>query len=230
MSSTSVSRRGTTRGAARRRAGVLAVAVLGAAALLVPAGSASGVTPGPSVTAVSSSDPVAAPTRAGQLENDITQVLRSSPGAVRTGPYEVSWDDGAVVSTWVPRGSAVDGRTSAEQMRLPDGGSDSAALSAASSYAGCPDGTSVHWFCFYENASYGGRMLQFRDCPSTQSLGAYGFANATTSWVNNRSGVTITVYDGSTSGTVLWREYGRSHSSNVGSWANDRADTFTCRT
>jgi hypothetical protein len=29
---------------------------------------------------------------------------------------------------------------------------------------------------------------------------------------------------------VLWREYGKSSSANVGSWANDRADTFTCRT
>ena len=101
---------------------------------------------------------------------------------------------------------------------------------SASSVGGCPDGTYVHWFCFYENASFGGRMLQFRDCPSTQSLASYGFANQTTSWVNNRSGVTITVYDGSTSGTVLWREYGKSYDTNVGSWANDRADTFTCRT
>jgi hypothetical protein len=224
----SVKSRGTTNGAVHRRLGALTCALLGVVALLVPAGSAAGQTGDAAATTSSSGRPVAA-AHAGLVESDIVRVLRSSPGAVRTGPYEVTWDDGAVVSTWVPRGSeAVD--RAAKQLRGSAGASDAADLSIASGYAGCPDGTTVHWYCFYENASYGGRMLQFRDCPSTQSLGSYGFANATTSWVNNRSGVTITVYDGSTSGTVLWREYGRSHSSNVGSWANDRADTFTCRT
>jgi hypothetical protein len=175
--------------------------------------------------------------QAESVEADIDRVLRDSPGAVRTGPYEVSWDGGSVVSTWVPQGSAARDvgpgvATDVGALAARDDGVPSATSTntLSSSYGGCPDSTTVHWYCFYENASYGGRMLQFRDCPSTQSLGYYGFANATTSWVNNRSGVTITVYDGSTSGTVLWREYGRSHSSNVGSWANDRADTFTCRT
>jgi hypothetical protein len=214
--------------------GLAGCVLLGLSALLVPAGSAAGASPQVPGAAAEGS---IARADAVTLENDIARVLRSSPGAVRTGPYQVSWDDGAVVSTWVPQGSAARDvgpgvATDVGALAARDDGVPSATSTntLSSSYGGCPDSTTVHWYCFYENASYGGRMLQFRDCPSTQSLGYYGFANATTSWVNNRSGVTITVYDGSTSGTVLWREYGRSHSSNVGSWAIDRADTFTCRT
>jgi hypothetical protein len=210
-------------------------AVLGLAALLVPVGSAAGETSSPSVAGpVAEARGPGLPTlgvarsQAESVEADIDRVLRDSPGAVRTGPYEVSWDGGAVVSTWVPQ-ALTESRGRRGAQRLSTSG-DEVEASLTSGYAGCPDGTTVHWYCFYEHASYGGRMLQFKDCPSTQSLGYYGFANATTSWVNNRSGVTITVYDGSTSGTVLWREYGRSHDDNVGSWANDRADTFTCRT
>jgi hypothetical protein len=211
-------------GRLRRRVGCLGCAVLVLSALLVPAGSAAGESRAPAPTSATTSGPGARPlgTEGSRIESDISRVLESSPGAVRTGPFQVSWRGGAVVSTWVPGGSAAD----LVQRR------DAAAVPGAvtASVGGCPDGTTVHWFCFYEHASFGGRMLQFRDCPSTQSLASYGFANQTTSWVNNRSGVTITVYDGTTSGTVLWHEYGKSSSTNVGSWANDRADTFTCRT
>jgi hypothetical protein len=212
----------------RRRVGFGGCVLMALAALLVPVGSAAGQptqgsTAGP--TAVEGRAPGGSD--ATSLENDIERVLSTSPGAVRTGAYEVSWDGGAVVSTWVPKGSSSGDRRGALAARDAD---STSSLTLAASVGGCPDGTTVHWYCFYEHASFGGRMLQFRDCPSTQSLGAYGFANQTTSWVNNRSGVTITVYDGSTSGTVLWREYGRSSDSNVGTWANDRADTFTCRT
>lgn len=219
-------------GRSRRRLGALCCAVLGLSAVLVPASSAAGESSGPTSRAVPASGMRATagphgPASLSRVESDISRVLRDSPGAVRTGPLEVSWDGGAVVSTWVVDAGANDVGDPAA-LRLEASGS--AQRLAASGYAGCPDGTFVHWFCFYEHASFGGRMLQFRDCPSTQSLASYGFANQTTSWVNNRSGVTITVYDGSTNGTVLWREYGRSNDANVGSWANDRADTFTCRT
>jgi hypothetical protein len=212
----------------RRRVGFGGCVLMALAALLVPVASAAG-----QPTQASTAGPTAAEGRAPagsdatSLQNDIERVLSTSPGAVRTGTYEVSWDGGAVVSTWVPKASSSGHRGGALAARDAD---STASLTLATSVGGCPDGTTVHWYCFYEHSSFGGRMLQFRDCPSTQSLGAYGFANQTTSWVNNRSGVTITVYDGSTSGTVLWREYGRSSDSNVGSWANDRADTFTCRT
>jgi len=212
---------------ARRRVGVVGAVLMALAALLVPVGSASGEPSQGSTAGPSMATGRAAAGGDASVENDIARVLSTSPGAVRTGRYEVSWDDGAVVSTWVPKGSASVDRAGALATRDAD---TTSSITLATSVGGCPDGTTVHWYCFYEHASFGGRMLQFRDCPSTQSLGYYGFANQTTSWVNNRSGVTITVYDGSTSGTVLWREYGRSSSSNVGSWANDRADTFTCRT
>ena len=121
MRSMSVSRRGTTRDVGRRRVGVLAVAVLGLAALLVPAGSAAGEPSGQAVTTASSSDSSAAAAGAALLESDITRVLRSLPGAVRTGPYEVSWDGGSVVSTWVPGGPTALGSPGAA-MHLPGGG------------------------------------------------------------------------------------------------------------
>jgi hypothetical protein len=237
-----------TLGSARRRAGVAGAVLLAVAAVLVPVGSAAGTSPsasdsraaaGPAWSKVTS--PASGTTTSQRhhgadrprgadaetaVQDDIARVLRSSPGAVRTGAYQVSWGGGAVVSTWAPAASSSVDRGGALGAR----DADVSSTASLASVGGCPDGTTVHWFCFYEHASFGGRMLQFRDCPSTQSLAAYGFANQTTSWVNNRSGVTITVYDGSTSGTVLWREYGRSSGSNVGSWANDRADTFTCRT
>jgi hypothetical protein len=212
----------------------LACALLALSALLVPVGSAAGESLRlSSGSATASGAPTAdpgtqSPESVSSIESDIARVLKASPGAVRTGPFEVSWRGGAVVSTWVPAGSTdVADRTSTQRL---DGSRPLRLAASTASVGGCPDGTYVDWFCFYEHASFGGRMLQFRDCPSTQSLASYGFANQTTSWVNNRSGVTITVYDGSTSGTVLWREYGKSSDTNVGSWANDRADTFSCRT
>jgi hypothetical protein len=215
-------------GSTRRRVGFGGCVLIALAALLVPVGSAAGQpTQGSTAGPTAAEGRAPARSEATSLENDIERVLSTSPGAVRTGTYEVSWDGGAVVSTWVPKGSSSGDRGGALAARDAD---TTSSVTLATSVGGCPDGTTVHWYCFYEHSSFGGRMLQFRDCPSTQSLGAYGFANQTTSWVNNRSGVTITVYDGSTSGTVLWREYGRSSDSNVGTWANDRADTFTCRT
>ena len=35
---------------------------------------------------------------------------------------------------------------------------------------GCPFGLSVVWSCFYQNASYGGRMLEFKDCSTLYRL------------------------------------------------------------
>ncbi|HET8614542.1 MAG TPA: peptidase inhibitor family I36 protein [Actinomycetales bacterium] len=232
MRSISVSSGERPRAAAvMRRLAAVAGAVLGVSVLVVPTGAAAASSPGPSATRPATSH-VRGPAPSSSLESEISRieseisnVLRSSPGAVRTGPFEVSWDGGAVVSTWTLPSSSSDVVDPASAYSSAPSGASVATDAVSSGYAGCPDSTTVHWFCFYEHASYGGRMLQFRDCPSTQSLAAYGFANQTTSWVNNRSGVTVTVYDGS---TVLWREYGRSHSSNVGAWANDRADSFSC--
>jgi hypothetical protein len=78
------------------------------------------------------------------------------------------------------------------------------------------------WSCVYEHSDFGGRRLQFRSCGYTQSLGLYGFANATSSWMNRRSDVTV-VRD---SGSLLWTSPGYSSSRYVGNAANDRADTI----
>ena len=83
---------------------------------------------------------------------------------------------------------------------------------------------SAGWSCLYEHSDFQGRRLQFRSCGYTQSLGVYGFANTTTSWINRRSAASL-VRDIPT-GSLLWTAPGNSSSRYVGSAANDRADTI----
>ncbi|MEV0636330.1 peptidase inhibitor family I36 protein [Streptomyces sp. NPDC050619] len=88
--------------------------------------------------------------------------------------------------------------------------------------ATCPSG----WYCFFQYADFGGRMLQFRDCGGNQSLTDYGFGNRTTSWVNNTQH-TVEVYDKDAEPFVtLWREAANSRSSSVGDATDNRADFF----
>lgn len=47
----------------------------------------------------------------------------------------------------------------------------------------CP----ASWLCLWENAGYGGRMVQFQDAGSWQSLVPYGFNDLTSSWRNRRA-------------------------------------------
>ena len=88
--------------------------------------------------------------------------------------------------------------------------------------AGVTSTCSSGWSCLYEHRDFLGRMLQFRDCGYTQSLGAYGFANMTTSWNNRRSRAAIV----RNSGDLLWSAQGYTSSRYVGIADNDKADTI----
>ena len=57
------------------------------------------------------------------------------------------------------------------------------------------------------------------------NFGDWGFSNTISSWVNNSSH-TVSVYDGpNTTGALLWKAVRRRQLANVGSAANDRADS-----
>ena len=151
----------------------------------------------------------AAPAHAASPEPDVDRrvgdFLAEHPDAEQVAPHQVAWDGGDVVMTFPSSAGA-------HALRGQDGGERLASAGA------CGPG----WSCLYEDPWYGGRMLQFRSCGYTQSLGSYGFANRATSWVNNRGSWTR-VFDG---GSVLWTEYGYAQVGHVGSAANDRADSI----
>jgi Peptidase inhibitor family I36 len=80
---------------------------------------------------------------------------------------------------------------------------------------GCPSG----WYCFYVDANFGGRVLQFSDC-GIHDLRDFGFNNGISSWVNNTAS-SVDVFNAR--GALLWHEPPHSKSSFVGSAANDQA-------
>lgn len=123
--------------------------------------------------------PIATPTSSPAATPTIDQVARQHPEATKVSATSLSWNNGSVVMVWP--GSSNPQTAS----------SSSAAVTPQATLDGCPQG----WACFYENANYGGRRLQFQD-RGCQSLAAYGFDNMTTSWHFNKTGE-LYVYDGS---------------------------------
>lgn len=149
------------------------------------------------VTALAGAAPAAAAEPS--TDREVREFLADHPTATRVAADQVAWDGGDVVLTF------------------PDDDVQRMDRLAAST-GGCDAG----WSCLYEHPGFGGRKLQFRSCGYTQSLGAYGFARAASSWVNNRGSWTR-VYGG---GATLWTEYGYAQVSYVGAAANDRADAI----
>ena len=91
----------------------------------------------------------------------------------------------------------------------------------------CPWSFSARYTCFYSDAGFNGRRLQFADtyCSGPVNFGDWGFGNTISSWVNNSSH-TVSVYRrAEPTGALLWKEYGVGNCPNVGSAANDRADS-----
>jgi hypothetical protein len=139
---------------------------------------------------------------------EVAEVLKLH-GGVQISENQVAWDDGKVVLT------------------IPDEAHPENDREARASWHGCPKG----WYCFYQHQNWGGRKLQFSDCPSggkSQWLTDYGFGNQTTSWVVNRNLNFVNVNDEDNNGWNLWNEDGNSASSNVGAADNDQADWFIC--
>ena len=158
---------------------------------------------------------ISLPAGADPANKQIEQFMRAHPEVRRTSPLQVEFPSNGARLNFPPSGQKI---VSQDQRYRPE------ITSLTTTVHGCPSG----WYCFYENASYGGRMLQFQDCSSggvTQFLSNYGFANQTTSWVNGKATGWVDVFSSS---AWLWTERWGTSSSNVGAANNDKAYYFTC--
>jgi hypothetical protein len=168
------------------------------------------------------------------LQQEVDAALRARPGGTQTSQYQVSWQGGEVVlSLPVPGTGRVKDSTAlvpGSSGRAPAGSGSSRAGALSSVVAAsdsCPWSFSARYTCFYSDIGFSGRRLQFADtyCSSAVNFGDWGFSNTISSWVNNSSH-TMSAYDGpNTTGALLWKQYGVGSSANVGSAANDRADS-----
>jgi hypothetical protein len=140
------------------------------------------------------------------VQAEIDDLVRH--GATQIGPTQVSWNNGAVMEDLAPQASATVNT-----------------LAATGTIHGCPS----DWYCFYDLANFGGRRLQFHDCSLAgliQYLSTYGFANRTTTWVNNTFHE-VDVHQGT--GGLLWIEMNHKTSSpQVPAYQNNKANKFIC--
>ena len=154
------------------------------------------------------------------LQGEVDAVLRARPGGTQISQYEVSWQDGQVVLA-LP----APGRPRAAVPTVTPGMLEPGAGSSDS----CPWSFAARYTCFYADAGFNGRRLQFADtyCSGPVNFGDWGFANTISSWVNNSAHI-VKVYDGpNATAAMLWKENGVSHSAYVGDADNDRADSAT---
>jgi hypothetical protein len=82
------------------------------------------------------------------------------------------------------------------------------------------------WLTLYEDASFGGRSLSFRDTGIWQNLSTWTFDNMMTSWKNDTYCDAIAAWDASGGGS--WLTMGsRSSSTNVGAtWTNQASSIY----
>jgi hypothetical protein len=158
------------------------------------------------------------PASAVALQGEVDAVLRARPGGTQISQYEVSWQGGQVVLALpVPAPSRA-----AVPIVTPG-------MPGAGSSDSCPWSFTARYTCFYADAGFNGRRLQFADtyCSGPVNFADWGFANTISSWVNNTAHI-VKVYDGpNATKTMLWKEYGVSNSPYVGDADNDRADSAT---
>jgi hypothetical protein len=160
------------------------------------------------------------PAGAVALQDQIEAVLRAKPGGTQISQSEVSWHGGQVVLALpAPAHSRAALPIVTPGMMEPGGGSSDS----------CPWSFTARYTCFYADAGFNGRRLQFADtyCSGPVNFGDWGFANTISSWVNNTAHI-VRVYDGpNATNTMLWTEDGVSNSAYVGDANNDRADSAT---
>lgn len=133
---------------------------------------------------------------ASPLQQQIDQQSRLTPGGTQISSNQIAWRNGTVIMTFSQGGVGT--------------------LAASD----CPAG----WFCFWQDADFLNRRLQFLDC-GQQDLADYGFRNQTTSW-RNRTSSRIEVWSDDVVDDLLWVEAPNSMSANVGRADNDLADYF----
>jgi hypothetical protein len=165
----------------------------------------------------------ATPSYAAALDQAVAHQLQAYPGGTQVSSNEVAYDGGKVMVVFPDASGFVPTASGARTEVTPN---------ATYEWHGCPYGNVASWYCFYQNANFGGRMLEFQDCSGSgldQSFSTYGFSNETTSWVNT-SGIEalstnkyVGVWQG---GNYLWGEDPDSDSANVGKANNDKAQWF----
>ena len=181
------------------------------------------------VTVASAAAPVSG------VQAQINQQLQQYPGGVQTSPNEVSYDNGNVVMVFPDASGQLPTDSTSRPELASSGSATTAAVTASTSNYGCPTGTFVNWYCFYQNINFnhynsdGGRMLEFRDCASGglyQTFVNYGFNDQTSSWINTVSSTDVDVYNNTGPSGYLWNELGVSRAAYVGDANNDKASAF----
>lgn len=173
------------------------------------------------------------------LQEEIEQVLAKTQGGAQISRHEIAWDGGAVImsfplpgETQAPVSTAAAQRLQAKATGRPVGTAELLRVSGGVSAQAddkCP--TEVFgndWYCFYQNADFGGRRLQWNAThKSPVYFSKYDFDNRTSSW-SNRGGKKIYVYEDFwvDNPTKLWTESAHSRDSYVGYNVDNRADYF----
>lgn len=178
------------------------------------------------------------------VQTRIDAQLKLAPGGTQVGPNEVSWNNGSLMISFPDAGAVAAPPMSAPALKtagmLPAGTAAQKSASveavAAASIGGCPTVTFGNdWYCFYADANYGGRRLQWSDSYPVSGGGIafqdYGFQYQMSSWVNG-GGKYIDVYY--LSGPYvqplnLLTEPPHTSSSSMAPNQNDRASGFYTR-
>lgn len=108
---------------------------------------------------------------------------------------------------------------------LGSGSETSAATSSLDTVTSYCLGNSTLWLTLYDDTSFGGRSLNFRDAGIWQNLSAYTFDNSMASWVNNTYCDALAAWDANGGGSWLTMT-ARSSSANVGSTWNNNASSI----
>jgi hypothetical protein len=201
------------------------------AAMFFGVGAATAQTPGAGATGADTRAAIArmTPGQSQELRHEVQTQLAKKPGGVQLSANEIEWGNGKVVLSFpIPGTKDVPADSSALiAFRAKMNGKTLSADSVTpmdTTVHGCPKGTVVRWYCFYQDKNWGGRRLQWSDphCDSDDFLdfNNYGFEDETSSWVNT-GWLTVYVYDYAVDN--IWTEASNSSSSYVGSFYNDTA-------
>ena len=177
---------------------------------------------------------------AATLQHQVDEQLRTTRGGTQISANEVSYRGGSlVVALPLPGRATAPDSSAAVRTKAADtkaAGTDAVAIpNGVYSLHGCEAGAADdRWYCFYQDANFGGRRLQWNlsHCNVQRNdfldFTAYGFARQVSSWVNT-SALMIWAFDGNWN--QLWYEapanppsgYHDTESSYVGNAYNDMA-------
>ncbi|MEZ0108647.1 hypothetical protein ABH920_002648 [Catenulispora sp. EB89] len=170
---------------------------------------------------------------AADLQRQIDDTLRTTTGGVQVSANEIAYQGGNVVLSLPLPGQRTAPASSKAALALTEPAASSAAGAVVPYDAyGCPAGASDNrWYCFYQDANFGGWRLQwnYQHCDVQHGdyldFVNYNFAAETSSWVNTG---TLYVFTFDAGWYPLWTENpaqqpGYTASSYVGNEENDRA-------